>query len=129
MRALILGTVLLGALGTLSATTQTRTALTVQSEMARALGELPRSGDLTDILRCAGANDRLWTTAMQADPRDPEAHEARRKAGWYSAVALWVFEVESAAVVDAVKSASERERATVFEVARKCRPAPENWRE
>ena len=129
MRALIVGTVLLCAAGALSAATQTRTALAVQSEMARAFGELPRSGDLTDILRCAGANERLWTAAMKADPRDPEAHEARRKAGWYSAVALWVFEVESTAVVEAVKSASDGERAAVFEVARKCRRAPDSWRE
>ena len=71
----------------------------------------------------------FWTSVMKENPRNPEAHEAKRKAGWYSAVALWVFEVDSLAVIDAVKSASERERVTVFDLARRCRKAPDNWRE
>jgi hypothetical protein len=66
---------------------------------------------------------------MKENPRNPEAHEAKRKAGWYSAVALWVFEVDSAAVISAVRSASEREPAAVVQLARRCRKAPENWRE
>ena len=100
-----------------------------QSEIARVFGALPRPGNLSDILNCAGANEVFWTTAMKEDPRNPEAHEAKRKAGWYSAVALWVFEVDSPAVVDAVKLASERRRTEVFDVARQCRKAPDSWRD
>ena len=66
---------------------------------------------------------------MRGDPRNPEAHEAKRKAGWYSAVALWVFQVDSTAVIDAVKSASERDHIAVFDLARRCRKAPDSWRE
>lgn len=62
----------------------------------------------------------LWTSAIKENPRNPEAHEAKRKAGWYSAVALWVFEVDSTEVINAVKSASEREPARVFGLAHQC---------
>ena len=99
-------------------------------QLVRPSGSLPRLGNLSDILDCAGANEVFWTTAMKADPRNPEAHEAKRKAGWYSAVALWVFQVDSTRVTDAVKVASAPERnATVFALARQCREAPPSWRE
>lgn len=99
------------------------------SELARVLGELPRPGNVEDVLSCAGANEVYWTTAMKHDPRDPGAHVAKRKAGWYTAVALWVFQVDSAAVFDAIKTASKPDRAVVVALATKCRPAPDNWRE
>ncbi len=109
---------------------QEQPSLSGQSEIARSFGALPRPGNLSDVLNCAGANEVFWIAAMQDDPRNPEAHEAKRKAGWYSAVALWVFEADSLAVIDAVKSASELERRTeVFQLARQCRKAPDNWRE
>lgn len=41
------------------------------SELARVLGELPRPGNVEDVLSCAGANEVYWTTAMKHDPRDP----------------------------------------------------------
>lgn len=95
-----------------------------------AFGELPKRGNLTDILECAGANELLWTTTLREDPYDPEGHEAKRKAGWYSAVALWVFAIDSMAVIDAVKKAANRKpRSAVLDLARQCRKAPNNWRE
>jgi len=67
---------------------------------------------------------------MRQNPRDPEAHDAKRKAGWYAAVALRVFAVDSQAVVDAVSDASDRKpRSAVLDLARRCRDAPVNWRE
>jgi len=54
-----------------------------------AFGVLPNRGSLSDILDCAGANEVLWTNALRQNPRDPEAFEAKRKASWYAAVALW----------------------------------------
>ena len=71
----------------------------------------------------------MWTTKMREDPYDFEAIEAKRKAGWYAAVALWVFAVDSKTVIDAVTSAAEQQPREVFELARQCRKAPDNWRE
>lgn len=128
MRALIYSMVLVSTFGFLAATQAQQPS--GQTEIARTFGALPRLGNLSDILNCAGANEVFWVAAMKEDPRNPEAHEAKRKAGWYSAVALWVFEVDSLAVIDAVKSASEREpRKAVLDLARQCRKAPDNWRE
>ena len=103
---------------------------TTEAEFYRAFGNLPKRGSLSDILACAGANEVLWTTAMRQNPRDPDAHEAKRKAGWYSAVALRVFAVDSQAVVEAVKEAADHKpRLAVLDLARQCRAAPDNWRE
>ena len=109
-----------------SAPAQETAALTNTEKL---FGPLPKPGNLSDILDCAGANEVLWTTVMREDPYDFEANEAKRKAGWYAAVALWVFAVDSQAVIDAVSSARERQPREVFELARQCRKAPENWRE
>ena len=130
MRNLAIATLLLGMMPSIVAATEQRPTQAPRADVERALGgDLPRPGSLADVLSCAGANEVLWTSAMKEDPRDPRAHEAKRKAGWYSAVALWVFLADSTAVVDAVRSASERERQTVFALARRCRSAPDNWRE
>ena len=132
MREFILGTVLVSACGFFVAThaQQKPQAPSRGSEIAAAFGALPRPGNLSDILNCAGANEVFWIAAMKANPRNPEAHEAKRKAGWYSAVALWVFLVDSQMVIDAVKSASEPARRTeVFDLASQCRKAPDSWRE
>lgn len=103
---------------------------TREAELYRVFGDLPKRGSLSDILACAGANEVLWTTAMRQNPRDPEAHEAKRKAGWYSAVALQVFAVDSQAVVEAVNEATDRKpRPAVLDLARRCRTAPDTWRE
>ena len=99
------------------------------AEIAQVFGALPRAGN-SDILSCAGANDVLWTTAMKANPRYADAHDAKRKAGWYGAVALWVFQVDSLTIVNAVRTASEdAHRDKVFNLARQCRKAPDSWRE
>lgn len=130
MRNPVIATSLLVVMPSILTATEQRPAPAPRADVERALGgDLPRPGSLADILSCAGANEVLWTSAMKEDPRDPRAHEAKRKAGWYSAVALWVFLADSTAVVDAVKSASERERQAVFALARRCRDAPDNWRE
>lgn len=83
---------------------------------------LPRAGNLSDVLRCAGANEVLWTTGLRENPYSHEAHEAKRKAGWYAAVALYVFEAEGLAVADAVSAASKHDsREEIFQLARRCR--------
>jgi len=117
---------LLAGIFSLSAHAQETAVLT---DTEKLFGQLPRPGNISDILDCAGANEVFWTTKMKENPYDFEANEAKRKAGWYAAVALWVFVVDSQAVVDAVNSAHEREPREVIELARQCRKAPENWRE
>lgn len=130
MRHLAIATLILGVAPGIVAATGQRTTPAPRADVERALGgDLPRPGSRADVLSCAGANEVLWTSAMQEDPRDPRAHEAKRKAGWYSAVALWVFLADSTEVVDAVRSASERERQAVIALARRCLDAPDNWRE
>jgi hypothetical protein len=129
MRGFLLGAALFTGFGGFVAMAQRKPDSPVRSDIARAFGELPKPGDLSDILRCAGANEVLWTTARRDDPPDPQAHEAKRKAGWYSAVALWVFQVDSTAVIEAVTTASQRERRAVVALARQCRQAPDSWRE
>ena len=94
------------------------------------LGDLPEPGDIQDILLCAGTNEIVWTGMMRTDPYSRDASEAKRKAGWYSAVALRVFAVKSQAVIDAVADArAQTPRSQVFAVAKRCRAAPDNWRE
>jgi len=95
----------------------------------RLLGSLPKPGNLSDSLECAGVNEVVWLTITKTDPYSHEGNEAKRKASWYAAVALWVFTVESQAVVDAVNSVHEREYSEVVILAKKCRNAPNNWRE
>lgn len=92
-------------------------------------GELPRRGDLDDILRCAASNEVFWVEASRTSPGDAEAHEARLKAGWYAAVALWVFAVDPEVVTDSVAAAARQPKAPVIALARNCRKAPDNWRE
>lgn len=96
---------------------------------ASALGELPRAGDLKDVLGCAGTNEVVWTELLRENPRDPVGHEAKRKAGWYSAVAMWVFDSGTGSVIKAVTTARTNERRAVFAYAKRCRDAPTNWRE
>lgn len=130
MRTLAIAVMLLGMSPSMFATGGQRPSPATRADVERALGgDLPRPGSLEDVLRCAGANEALWTTAMQVDPRDPIAHEAKRKAGWYSAVAMWVFLADSTEVIDAVRSASNGERQAMNTLARRCRNAPKNWRE
>jgi hypothetical protein len=51
-----------------------------------------------------------------------------RKASWYAAVAVSVFETETSAVAEAIKTAQAHEpKIEVFTVALKCRAAPEGW--
>jgi len=129
---LVIITVLLSTCGILVAAEaqQTPPHFTNENEYYRVLGELPKRGSLSDILDCAGANELLWTIALRINPRDAEGHEAKRKAGWYSAVALRVFAVDSEAVIKAVKEAIDRKpRSAVLDLARRCRKAPDNWRE
>lgn len=132
MRELILGTVLVGTFGFFVAIHAQQNSQRPQrtGDITGPGAALPRPGNLSDILNCAGANEVFWTTAMKDDPRNPEAHEAKRKAGWYAAVALSVFQVDSVMVIDAVKSASDGARRTeVFALARRCREAPDKWRD
>jgi len=113
MREFILGAALVGTFGFFGAThAQQNSQQPARAGEIPSSAPLPRPGNLPDILNCAGANEVFWTTAMKDDPRNPEAHEARRKAGWYSAVALWVFQVDSSRVIDAVKTASAQARRT-----------------
>lgn len=130
MRALIVSAVLVGTFGLFAAThaQQNSRGPTRAGDLTRT-SALPRPGNLSDVLDCAGANEVFWTTAMKSDPRDPEAHDAKRKAGWYAAVAMSVFQVESTKVIDAVRSAEQARRAEVFALARRCREAPTSWRE
>jgi len=132
MRRSILSIVFVATIGLLVATHAQQNSQQPPrvAEIPGARSTLPRPGNLSDILNCAGANEVFWTTAMKDDPRDPEAHEAKRKAGWYSAVALWVFQVDSLMVINAVKSASDPARRTeVLTLARQCREAPDKWRD
>ena len=95
-----------------------------------AFGPLPSPGSVHDVLACAGANELLWTDTVRKDPYSREASEAKRKAGWYSAVALQIFALESKAVLDAVEAAkSSSDRIVVLSLARRCRAAPQSWRE
>ena len=68
MHGLLVGTVLLSSLGPFASIAQQKPEPPVRSEMARAFGELPKPGDLADILSCAGANEVLWTTAHEGRP-------------------------------------------------------------
>ena len=61
MRTLIFSAVL-GSMFGFFATTHAHQPLP-QTEIARTFGELPRSGNLSDILSCAGANEVFWTFA------------------------------------------------------------------
>jgi len=97
------------------------------TDVEELIGSLPKSGNLSDILKCAGANEVVWTTIIKEDPYSRVAHEAKRKAGWYAAIALWVFAVDTQAVIDAVNSARERQYNENVELAKKCRKAPKNW--
>ncbi len=99
------------------------------TDVERLLGPLPKPGNLSDVLECAGVNEVAWLTITKIDPYSHEGNEAKRKASWYAAVALWVFAVESQAVVDAVNTAQKREYSEVIKVANQCRKAPSNWRE
>lgn len=104
----------------------------LSSVPTRARGQLqplPRPGNLEDVLMCAGTNEVFWTTAIKRDPHSPSAHEAKRKAGWYSAVALWIWKVPTARVLEFIEAARESAPATVAEIAVKCEAAPNNWRE
>jgi hypothetical protein len=102
----------------------------VDPRVATLLGKLPAPGNIHDVLLCAGANEVLWTETVRVNPYDRGANEAKRKAGWYAAVALGVFAVDSQAVIDAIAAAKKQtSREKLFEVARSCRAAPDSWRE
>lgn len=93
-------------------------------------GRLPAPGNIHDVLLCAGANELLWTDTLRKDPYSREGAEAKRKAGWYSAIAVHVFAVESRGVLDAIEAAKKPSaRVATLEIARSCRAAPQNWRE
>jgi hypothetical protein len=104
-------------------------AITFAVPMQGQQDELPRPGNLQDVLACAGSNEVFWVGAMKVNPRNPLAHEAKRKAGWYSAVALWIFRVDTSRVVDAVATAERQPETKVLALAKQCRSAPDNWRE
>jgi hypothetical protein len=100
----------------------------VDPQQLRALGELPKPGDVQDVLICAGTNEVLWIDVTRKGPEDRAAHEARRKAGWYAAVAMNIFGVQPQAVVDAIAAAkSATPLAKVYETARSCRSVPDSW--
>jgi hypothetical protein len=102
----------------------------VDTEFIKQFGALPAPGNVRDVLACAAANELVWTEAAKKDPYAREGVEAKRKAGWYSAVALHVFAVESGAVLDAIAAAkAPGARSASLETATRCRPAPANWRE
>ena len=107
-----------------------RPAPSVDTEYIKQFGALPAPANVHDVLACAAANELAWTEAAKKDPYAREGTEAKRKAGWYSAVALHVFALESKAVLDAVAAAkAPGARAASLETATRCRPAPPNWRE
>jgi hypothetical protein len=92
-------------------------------------GELPKPGDIRDVLICAGSNEVLWMDVTRNGPEDRGAHEARRKAGWYAAVAMSIFAVDSKAIIDAIAAAKAlAPKSKVYEIARSCRPAPNSWK-
>ena len=127
-RFLALVVVSTGALAQGSA--DTRPTPIVDTEFIKQFGALPAPGNVRDVLACAAANELVWTEAAKKDPYSREGAEAKRKAGWYSAVALNVFAVESKAVLDAIAAAKvPGARAASLGTAARCRPAPPNWRE
>ena len=72
----------------------------------------------------------LWTTALKERSARSRGPRGEAEGGMYSAVGLSVFQVDSLIVIDAVKSASEqRRKAEVLDLARRCRDAPELWRD
>lgn len=96
---------------------------------AQDTGPLPRPGSLEDVLACAGANEMLWTTEIKVDPYSRTAHDARQKASWYAAVALYIFQVNSGNVTRAVRDAQAKEpRSEVRSMALRCQPPPDSWR-
>ena len=97
--------------------------------ISKVLGSLPKPGDLSDVLRCKAANEVFWTTLMQDDPYSPEAHEAKRNAGWYAEVALWVFEVENSMIFDAINAAKSLPKEELLNLLKQCKKAPDKWRE
>ena len=118
----------------LAASVQAQTSLPssprVDPSTIKVFGRLPAPGSALDVLACAAANELLWKEVARSDPSSREASEAKRKAGWYAAVALQVFALDSRAIVEAIEVASlPSARSVTLEKARKCRPAPENWRE
>jgi len=99
-----------------------------QSVTAKVYGPYPRRGDLNDVLACAGANERLWTTLIRQNPYSAEAHQAMRKASWYATIAMNVYEVDTQVVRQAITEALAQEPVfEVFEFARQCRDVPEHW--
>ena len=100
-----------------------------ESDFYRVFGELPRRGELHEILQCAAANEVFWVSATRDNPSDAEAHDAKPKAGWYAAVALRIFAVDSDAVTKSVEAATREPRAAMIALAKRCRKAPETWRD
>ena len=97
--------------------------------ISKNLGSLPKPGDLSDILQCKAANEVFWTSLVQDDPYSPEAHEAKRNAGWYAEVAQWVFEVENSMIFDAINSAKSLPEEELLSLLKQCKKAPDRWRE
>ena len=91
----------------------------------RGLSERPERGDPGQILRCAGANERLWRYADSFS--DSEMEKARRKASWYAAVAMWALGIDTGAVVNAVGVERAASLEDSFAYARSCRDAPPDW--
>jgi hypothetical protein len=126
----LFGAFLVASSASAQAAQEARRQPPVDRAYLEAFGSFPAPGSVHDVLACAGANELLWTDNVRKDPYSREANDAKRKAGWYSAVALQVFALESKAVLDAVEAArSSSDRAAVLSLARRCRAAPENWRE
>lgn len=99
-----------------------------QGEMLRRhFGDYPLPGDLVSILACAGASEVVWSASPQ--PLSPEDSEFKRKAGWYSPVALQIFGAPSHMVTDAVRDARRRGTQESRALASRCRPAPDHWSE
>ena len=97
--------------------------------ISKNLGALPKPGDLSDILQCKAANEVFWTSLVKDDPYSPEAHEAKRNAGWYAEVAQWVFEVENSMIFDAINSAKSLPKEELLSLLKQCKKAPDGWRE